>query len=64
MTAGGVSLVTTVLPHARRAAAARRCFLSSFSTDVLDKSLVFALIAVVLRSLPRQMAVRFPALAR
>jgi energy-coupling factor transport system substrate-specific component len=63
VTAGGVSLITTVLRTLGvplRAAV----FLSSFSTDVLDKSLVFALIAVVLRSLPQQMAVRFPVLAR
>jgi energy-coupling factor transport system substrate-specific component len=63
VTAGGVSLVTTVL-RASGVPLQAAVFLSSFSTDVLDKSLVFALITVVLRSLPRQMAVRFPMLAR
>ncbi len=63
VTAGGVTLVTTVLrglgaPLPVAVAAA------SYATDVLDKALVFALVAVVLRSIPSQMAVRFPALGR
>ena len=62
-TAGGVTAVTAVLrwlgtPLPVAVAAA------SYATDLLDKSLVFALVAVVLRSLPRQMAVRFPMAAR
>jgi energy-coupling factor transport system substrate-specific component len=63
VTAGGVTAVTTVL----RALGARlpvAVAVASYGTDLLDKSLVFALVAVVLRSLPRQMAVRFPMLAR
>jgi energy-coupling factor transport system substrate-specific component len=62
-TAGGVTAVTTVL-RALGAPLPVAVAAASFATDLLDKCLVFALVAVVLRSLPRQMAVRFPMLAR
>ena len=63
VTAGGVTAVTTVL-RALGAPLGVAVAAASYGTDLLDKSLVFALVAVVLRSLPRQMAVRFPMLAR
>ena len=63
VTAGGVTAVTTVL-RALGAPLSVAVTAASFTTDLLDKTLVFALVAVVLRSLPRQMAVRFPMLAR
>lgn len=63
VTAGGVTAVTTVI-RALGAPLPVAVVAASYSTDLLDKSLVFALVAVVLRSLPHQMAVRFPMLAR
>lgn len=62
-TAGGVTAVTTVLravgfPLPVAVAAA------SLSTDLLDKTLAFGLVAVILRTLPRHLAARFPELAR
>jgi energy-coupling factor transport system substrate-specific component len=62
-TAGGVTAVTTVL-RALGAPLPVAVAAASYFTDLLDKCLVFALVAVVLRALPRQMAVRFPMLAR
>jgi len=62
VTAGGVTAVTTAL-RALGAPLHVAVWAASFSTDLLDKTIVFALVAVVLRSLPRQMAARFPALA-
>jgi energy-coupling factor transport system substrate-specific component len=63
VTAGGVTAVTTVL-RALGAPLPVAVAAASYATDLLDKTLVFALVAVVLRSLPRQMAVRFPMVAR
>jgi energy-coupling factor transport system substrate-specific component len=63
VTAGGVTVVTTVL-RALGAPLPVAVAAASYATDLLDKTLVFALVAVVLRSLPRQMAVRFPMVGR
>jgi energy-coupling factor transport system substrate-specific component len=62
-TAGGVTAVTTVLrtfgvPLPVAVAT------SSLSTDLLDKTIAFGLVFLILRSLPSHMAARFPALAR
>ncbi|MDP3773227.1 MAG: hypothetical protein Q8Q85_03075 [Gemmatimonadales bacterium] len=63
VTAGGVTAVTTIL----------RSFgvpldvavtSASVSTDLLDKAISCVLVAAILRSLPDQLAARFPALAR
>jgi energy-coupling factor transport system substrate-specific component len=62
-TAGGVTAVTTVLRFLGvplRAAV----FVSSMSTDLLDKTLSFGLIFLILRTLPKHLAARFPALVR
>lgn len=63
VTAGGVTAVTTVLrslgvPLPVAVASA------SMGTDLLDKTISCALVAAILRSLPEQLAARFPALAR
>ena len=63
VTAGGVTVVTTVLrtlgaPLGVAVAAA------SYATDVLDKAIACGLVSVVLRGLPRTLAARFPVLAR
>ena len=62
-TAGGVTAVTAALRFAGvplRAAV----YVSSMSTDVLDKTLSFGLICLILRTLPDHLAARFPALVR
>jgi energy-coupling factor transport system substrate-specific component len=61
-TAGGVTVVTATLrvlgaPLPVAVAAA------SIGTDVLDKSIAFALVAAILRSLPDQVKARFPVVA-
>ncbi len=63
VTAGGVTVVTTVLrtlgaPLGVAVAAA------SYATDLLDKAIACGLVSVVLRGLPRTLAARFPLLAR
>jgi energy-coupling factor transport system substrate-specific component len=63
VTAGGVTVVTTVL-RALGAPLGVAVASASFATDVLDKAIACALVSVVLRSLPRTLAARFPALAR
>jgi energy-coupling factor transport system substrate-specific component len=63
VTAGGVSVVTTVL-RALGAPLSVAVAASSYSTDLLDKAIACALVSVLLRSLPRTLAARFPALAR
>lgn len=62
-TAGGVTLITTVL-RAVGLPLPVAVGISSIGTDLLDKTLAFALVCVVLRSLPRHLSARFPALAR
>ena len=63
VTAGGVTVVTTVL-RAIGAPLGVAVASASFATDLLDKAIACALVSVVLRSLPRTLAARFPALAR
>ncbi len=61
-TAGGVTAVTTALRglgvplHVAVAVA-------SMGTDLLDKTLAFGLVFLILRTLPRHLAARFPQLA-
>ena len=62
-TAGGVTAVTTVL-RALGTPLPIAVAVSSISTDLLDKSLAFAVACLILRSLPENLAARFPALAR
>lgn len=38
--------------------------LASLGTDLLDKTIAFALVCLILRTLPDHLATRFPALAR
>lgn len=63
VTGGGVTAVTAVLrglgvPLPVAVAGA------SMGTDLLDKTISCVLVAAILRSLPEQLAARFPALAR
>jgi len=62
-TAGGVTVVTTAL-RALGLPLQASVYISSLSTDLLDKTISFALVCMVLRTLPRHLAARFPALAR
>lgn len=62
-TAGGVTAVTALL-RAVGVPLNVAVFTSSISTDLLDKTLSFALVFAILRALPVQMAARFPALSR
>jgi energy-coupling factor transport system substrate-specific component len=63
VTAGGVTVVTTVL-RALGAPLGVAVASASYATDVLDKAIACGLVSVILRSLPRTLAARFPALAR
>jgi energy-coupling factor transport system substrate-specific component len=63
VTAGGVTVVTTVL-RAVGAPLGVAVASASYATDLLDKAIACALVSVILRSLPRTLAARFPALAR
>ena len=63
VTAGGVTVVTTVL-HALGAPLGIAVASASYATDLLDKAIACALVSVILRSLPQTLAARFPALAR
>jgi len=62
-TAGGVTLVTTVL-RAAGLPLSVAVTTASLSTDLLDKTIAFGLVCLVLRALPRHLAARFPALTR
>jgi len=62
-TGGGVTLVTTVL-RAAGLPLSVAVTTASMSTDMLDKTIAFGLIYLVLRALPQHLAARFPALAR
>lgn len=62
-TAGGVTAVTTVL-RAIGVPLHVAVGVSSIGTDLLDKSIAFAMVALILRTLPDHLAARFPALAR
>lgn len=59
-TAGGVSAVTTAL-RALGLPLKVAVSISSMSTDMLDKTVAFIMVALILRALPRQLAARFPA---
>ena len=62
-TAGGVTWLTAV-QRALGVPLPVAVFTSSISTDLLDKTIAFGLVCVVLRALPSHLATRFPALAR
>ena len=62
-TAGGVTVVTAVL-RALGLPLSVAVGTASISTDLLDKTIAFGLVCVLLRSLPRHLAARFPELAR
>jgi energy-coupling factor transport system substrate-specific component len=63
VTAGGVTVVTTVL-RALGAPLSVAVASASYATDLLDKAIACGLVCVILRGLPRTLAARFPALAR
>ena len=63
VTAGGVTFMTTVL-RAVGVPLKAAVFTSSISTDLLDKTVAFGVVCLVLRNLPGHLAGRFPALAR
>lgn len=63
VTAGGVTVVTTVLVGLD-VPLAWAVFAASVSNDLLDKTATFLLVRAVLVGLPRTMAARFPAGAR
>jgi len=62
-TAGGVTALTTAL-RALGIPLKAAVFTSSISTDLLDKTIAFGLICLILRNMPGHLAGRFPALAR
>ena len=63
VTAGGVTVVTTLLT-AVGVPLEWAVYGASLSNDLLDKCVTFLLIYVILRSLPRRMAARFPGVER
>jgi energy-coupling factor transport system substrate-specific component len=63
VTAGGVTVVTTLLT-ALGVPLEWAVYGASLSNDLLDKCATFLLVFVVLKSLPRRMAARFPGVAR
>lgn len=63
VTAGGVSALTALL-RALGLPLAVASFTSSIGTDLLDKTIAFGVVCLVLRTLPTHLATRFPALAR
>jgi len=62
-TSGGVTALTTLLRFFGFPLQVA-VFISSMGTDLLDKTIAFGLVAVILRTLPDHLAARFPALAR
>jgi energy-coupling factor transport system substrate-specific component len=62
-TAGGVTAVTTML-RAVGLPLQVSVWIASLSTDLLDKTLAFGLVCLILRGLPSHLAARFPAYAR
>jgi energy-coupling factor transport system substrate-specific component len=62
-TAGGVTAVTTTL-RALGAPLPVAVAVASMGTDLLDKTIAFGLVCLILRTLPGHLAARFPALAR
>lgn len=63
VTAGGVTMVTTLLT-ALGVPLTWAVYAASLSSDVLDKVITFLLVHAVLLSLPARMAARFPTAAR
>lgn len=61
-TAGGVTAVTTVL-RSVGVPLPVAVAIASMGTDLLDKTIAFGLVFLILRHLPRHLAARFPALA-
>ncbi len=59
VTAGGVTVVTTVLTGLG-VPLGWSVFFASMSADLVDKAITFLLVLAVLRSLPLRMAARFP----
>ncbi len=59
-TAGGVMAVTTAL-RAIGLPLDVAVRISSVSTDMLDKTVAFVMVALILRALPKHLAARFPA---
>lgn len=59
-TAGGVSAVTAAL-RALGLPLQTAVTISSVSTDLLDKTVAFVMVALILQSLPRHLRARFPA---
>lgn len=62
-TAGGVTAVTTTL-RVLGAPLPVAVAVASMGTDLLDKTIAFGLVCLILRNLPGHLAARFPALAR
>jgi len=62
VTAGGVTLVTAVL-RVLGVPLEYAVYVTSIGTDMVDKTLAFGLVFLILRTLPRHLAARFPALA-
>lgn len=63
VTAGGVTVVTTVLT-ALGLPLQWAVYAASLSNDLLDKAITFLVVYAVLASLPNRIAARFPAAAR
>ena len=63
VTAGGVTVVTTVLT-ALGLPLQWAVYMASLSNDLLDKAITFLVVYAVLASLPNRIAARFPAAAR
>ncbi len=62
-TAGGVTAVTAAL-RALGVPLEFAVAISSISTDLLDKTIAFGIVCLILQTLPAHLAARFPALAR
>ena len=63
VTAGGVTAVTTLF-RGIGFSLAQSVTMASIATDVVDKTIVFTLVAVVLAALPRRIIGRYPGAAR
>ena len=62
-TAGGVTAVTTLL-RALGVPIQAAVFTSSLTTDLIDKTIAFGLLALILKNIPSHLAARFPLLAK
>ncbi|HEY2805942.1 MAG TPA: hypothetical protein VGI92_08790 [Gemmatimonadales bacterium] len=62
-TAGGVTAVTTAL-RAIGTPLPVAVAIASMGTDLLDKTIAFGLVCLILRNVPSHLAARFPVLAR